>query len=146
MTYPDAEISAYIAANFVALKLMLDNREHWPIFRANHIIWTPTVGFMDRNGNLHYDSPAFLPPDEFLTVLRIGRARCLMAWTRSAEAAGELETAASVENAVTPEALYWLGVAHFLTRRDSASMWEPWDKLVLHYPESVWAKRVYPRL
>ena len=97
----------------------MERRESWPLFRANHIIWTPSVGFADRNGAMHYSSPSFMPPSEFLSVLRIGRARCLMAWTRSAEAIKDLEQAASVENAMTPELLFWLSVAYFLEKRDN---------------------------
>ncbi|HEX9989089.1 MAG TPA: thioredoxin family protein [Chloroflexia bacterium] len=145
VTYPDPDVAAYLAELFIPLRLMLDNREHWPVFRANHIIWTPTAGFMDRNGSLHYHSVAFLPPGDFLSVMRIGRARCLMAWTRSAEAAEELDAAAGTGNSIAPEALYWLGVARFLVRRDSATMWEAWDRLVSLYPDTPWAKRVYPR-
>lgn len=100
---------------------------------------------MDRNGALHYHSPGFLPPPEFLSVLKIGRARCLMAWTRSAEAVEELASAAEVTNTFTPETLYWLGIARFLQRRDTAGMWEAWDRLVELHPDSPWAKRVYAR-
>ena len=145
MTYPDPDVAQYVSARFVALKLMLDNRDHSRLYRTNSIIWTPTTGFMDRNGSMHYHSVGFLPPHEFLSVLRIGRARCLMAWTRSAEAVEELEAAASTENSFSPEALYWLGIAGFLTRRETARMWEAWDRLVALYPDSPWAKRVYPK-
>lgn len=145
VTYPDASVAEYVSAHFVPLKLMLGEREHWPRFRAHNVIWTPTVGFMDRNGAMHYSSPGYLPPGEFGAVLRIGRARCLMAWTRSGEAAAELERAAGLENSFSAEALYWLGVARFLERRDSSRMWEPWDLLTSRYPESPWAKRVYGR-
>ena len=62
MTFPDPAVAGYISSHFVPFKAMLDNRPHWPLFRANHIIWTPTAGFMDRNGSMHYHSPAFLPP------------------------------------------------------------------------------------
>ena len=117
VTYPDPAIAEYISAHFVPLKLILGNRDHWPLFRANHVIWTPTAGFMDRNGSLHHHSPGYLPPAEFISVLKIGRARCLMAWTRSAEAAAELESAAALDNSLSPEALYWLGVARFLEKR-----------------------------
>ncbi len=127
----------------MAFRAMLDNREHATLFRSNRIIWTPTVGFMDRNGAMHHHSPGFLPPLEFLSVLRIGKARCLMAWTRSAEAVEELAVAAEMANSLAPEALYWLGIARFLQRRDTIGMWEAWDRLVELYPDSAWAKRVY---
>ena len=124
---------------------MLDNREHAPLFRSNRIIWTPTIGFIDRNGAMHHHSPGFLPPSEFLSLLRIGQARCLMAWTRSAEAAEELIVAAETADTLAPEALYWSGIARYLQRRDSAAMWEAWDRLVERYPDSPWAKRIYAR-
>ena len=145
MTYPDPQVASFISQKFVGFRAMLDNREHAPQFRANHIIWTPTIGFMDRNGAMHHHSPGFLPPSEFLSLLRIGLARCLMAWTRSVEAAEELTTAAESENALAPEALYWLGTARFLQRRDSKGMWEAWDRMVELYPDSPWTRRIYPR-
>jgi hypothetical protein len=145
VTYPDPLVAAYVVEKFVPFRAMLDNREHAPLFRSNRIIWTPSVGFMDRNGAMHYHSPGFLPPSEFLSLLRIGQARCLMAWTRSAEAMEELTVAAETANALAPEALYWLGIARFLQRRDNTAMWEAWDRLVELYPDSPWAKRVYAR-
>jgi hypothetical protein len=145
VTYPDAEISRYILEHFVPFKVNMGTREHWPIFRANHIIWTPTVGFMDRNGGTHYLSPGYTPPSEFLAVLKIGRARCLMAWTRSAEAIHELESAAATGSAMTPEVLFWLAAAYFLERRDTRRMWETWERLTTLYPDSSWAKRIYPK-
>lgn len=145
VTYPHPSIREYVSASFVPLKLLINNREHWPLYRANHIIWTPTAAFMDRNGNMHHHSVGFLPPEEFISALRIGKARCLMAWTRSAEAAAELETASLGHNSLTAEALYWLGIARFLERRETARMWEAWERLVELYPGSTWAKRVYPR-
>ena len=143
VTYPDPSVATYISEHFVPFRAMLDNRDHAPLFRANHIIWTPTAGFMDRNGAMHYHSPGFLPPSEFVTMLRIGHARCLMAWTRSAEAAEELAVAAESNTSLAPEALYWLGIARFLQRRDTTGMWAEWDRLVEHYPDSPWARRVY---
>jgi hypothetical protein len=145
VTYPDPQVQAYLSEHFVLFEASLGKRETWPLFRANHVVWTPSVGFADRNGAVHYQSPGFLPPSEFLSALRIGRARCLMAWTRSAEAARELEQAAAAENAMTPEVLFWLGCAHFLERRDNTRMYEVWEELMTRYPDSPWARRTYPR-
>jgi hypothetical protein len=121
----------------------MEKKESWQLFRNNHIIWTPSVGFADRNGSMHYSSPGFLPPSELLTVLRIGRARCLMAWTRSSEAIKDLEVAVATENAMTPEAIFWLSVACFLERKGTDRMYALWDELRARYPDSPWARRTY---
>ncbi len=146
MTYSDPQVSHYIAEHFVPYKADMGDRASWPVFRANHIIWTPSVGFADRNGSMHYTSPGFLPPSEFLTTLKIGRARCIMAWTKYAEAARLLEEAASADNSMAPEALFWLSTAYFLERRDNTRMYEVWQELVRRYPDSPWAQRTYPKL
>ncbi|HUP27822.1 MAG TPA: hypothetical protein VM409_05255 [Chloroflexia bacterium] len=145
VTYPDPQVSDYIERHFVAVKAMLDLRASAPLFRSHGIIWTPTAGFSDRNGVLHYQSVGYLPPNEFIATLKIGRARCLMAWTRSAEAAAELAEAADMETSFCAESIYWLGIARFLQRRDTAGMWEAWDRLVALYPESSWANKIYDR-
>ena len=145
MTYPHPDVASYVEANFIPVKVYINNRQDWHLFRAYHVIWTPTIAFMDRNGGLQHQSVGYLPPQEFLTTLRIGKARCLMAWTRLREAAHELEAAAAPGDALAPEALYWLGIAHFLARRETTGMWEAWERLQAEYPDSPWAKRVYPR-
>ncbi len=145
VTYPDPAVARYISEHFIPFRAVLNDRQYWPLFRANHVIWTPTVGFMDRNGSMHYQCVGFLPPDEFLSVLVIGLARVMMAWTRAGEAAVELKGAVARHNSFTPEALFWLGVARFLARRETSGMWEAWERLVLQYPHSPWARRVYPR-
>ena len=144
VTYPEASVSAYLADNFVPARAQLNNREHWPLFREHRIIWTPSFGFLDRNGAMHHAASGFLPPREFLSLMRIGKARCLMAWTRSREAADHLQVAADAGDTMAPEALWWLGVARFLERRDTNGMWEAWNRLTEQYPASPWALRVYP--
>jgi hypothetical protein len=144
VTYPDPSVAEYISNHFVPYEASMADRENWSLFRTNHVIWTPSVGFADHNGSMHYLSPGFLPPSDFLSALKIGRARCLIAWTRSAEAARELESVASIDNSMTPEALFWLSTAYFFERRDNTRMYETWDKLVSLYPDSPWAHRTYP--
>jgi tetratricopeptide (TPR) repeat protein len=145
VTYPDPVVSDYISSHFVSYEANMGERESWALFRANHVIWTPSVGFADHNGSIHHQSAGYLPPNDFLSALKIGRARCLIAWTRSAEAIKELESAASIENAMTPEALFWLSTAYFFERRDTTRMYETWEKLVELYPDSPWAHHTYPR-
>jgi hypothetical protein len=145
VTYSDPIVAGYIESDLVPYRTSMGEQHNWPFFRTNHIIWTPSIGLADRNGSIHYQSPGFLPPSDFLSALRIGRGRCLVAWTRSAEAIRELEAAAAVDNLMTPEALFWLSTAYFFERRDTTRMYQTWDKLVEQYPDSPWTQRTYPR-
>ena len=143
--YSEPDVTNYITTHFVAYNASMADRASWPLFRQNHVIWTPSVGFSDRNGSMHHLSVGFLPASDFLTTLMIGRARCLMAWTKNAEAAHVLEEAIEVDNSVTPEALFWLSITYFLERRDNTRMFEVWDTLIERYPDSPWARRTYRR-
>lgn len=144
MTYSDASIAQYINTSLVPYIATMGDREAGPLFRANHVIWTPSAGLADHKGNVHYLSTGFLPPADFLSMLRIGRARCLMAWLRYAEAIGELEQALAANTSLAPEALFWLSTAIYFAERDTSRMYELWDELVARYPDSPWARHTYP--
>jgi hypothetical protein len=137
-------VARYISDHLVPYQATMGERAAGPLFRANHVIWTPSVGLADHRGNVHYVGVGFAPPAEFLSTLRIGRARCLMAWMRYAEAVAELEAAAAARDAMTPEALFWLATAQYFGQRDTARMYATWETLVARYPDSPWAKRTYP--
>lgn len=145
VTYPDPQVSQYIAEHFIAYEASMADKAAWQLFRTNHILWTPSVGCADRNGSMHYVNVGYMPPSDFLSALKIGRARCLMAWIQHAEAARVLEEAATVDNSMTAEALFWLSTAYYFQHRDSAPMYEVWQQLVSRYPDSPWAHRTYPR-
>ena len=145
MTYPEPAVRQFIAEEFLPLRLVLNRRADQPHFRNYQIIWTPTIAILDRRGAAHYQSPGFLPPDLFLSMLRVGLARSLCAWGRYDEAAAHLGPFAdAADNSFTPEALYWLGVARYLKAHQRAPMMEAWNRLRAEHPESVWAARVPP--
>jgi hypothetical protein len=145
VTYSNPEVASYINDNMIAYRAGMDDRSAWPLFRANHVIWTPSAGVADHKGSIHYLSVGFSPPSDFLSVLRIGRARSLMAWMRYAEAAEELQRASDAENSFVPEALFWLSTAYYFEDRNSVRMYETWNKLTSLYPDSPWAQHTYPR-
>jgi hypothetical protein len=144
VTYPDAAVAQYIGDHLVPYRATMGERAAGPLFRASHVIWTPSAGLADHKGNVQYLVPGFLPPSEFRSALRIGRARCLMAWTRHAAAVQELEQAAAVENAMTAEALFWLSTACFFADRNTTRMYALWEELAARYPDSPWARHTYP--
>src|SRR4051812_36928974 len=124
---------------------MLNNRAAQPHFRAQRVIWTPTIVILDHRGIAHYQSPGYLPPALFLAMLRIGLARAQIAWARYDEAATQLAAVADHRaSALAPEALYWLGIAWYLQSRRRAPMMQAWNRLRQEPPASIWAARIPP--
>jgi hypothetical protein len=144
VTYPQPQVREFIAAHFVPLRLVLNRAADQPHFRAQRVIWTPTIGILDRRGVGHYQSPGYLPPELFLPMLRIGLARALAAWARYDEAADHLAQVADEAGQLAPEALFWLGAVWYLQSRRHAVLMRAWNRLRLEYPDSIWAARIPP--
>lgn len=145
MTYPDPAVSSFIIEHFVPVRLLLNRPADQQHFRAQRVIWTPTIAILDRRGVSQYQSPGYLPPTAFGHMLRIGLARAQIAWTRYDEAATHLEAVANdSDSPLAAEALYWLGVAFYLQTRRRAPMMRAWNRLRSQHPTSIWAARVPP--
>ena len=145
MTYPDPAVRSFVAEHFIPARLMLSNPADQPHFRAQRVIWTPTIAILDHRGGGHYQSPSYLPPGLFLPMLRVGLARAQIAWSRYDEATAQLTAVADDRaSALAPEALYWLGVAWYLQSRSRAPMMRAWNRLRAEHPSSIWAARVPP--
>jgi hypothetical protein len=143
-TFPDPAVQRFLAEHLVPVQLLLERTSDQPHYRHQRVIWTPTLVFLDRRGVSHYQAPGYLPPREFLTLLRIGLARSLLAWARYGEAARHLEAAAEKAGPLTAEALYWLGMAYYLPARRPQELMRAWGRLREEYPGSVWTLRVPP--
>jgi thioredoxin-related protein len=75
-TYPDPKVEKDINEWFIPLKLdILKDREVRRNFGA---YWTPSVYFVDHNGNSFYHFNGYLPPQEFRIILRLGLTETIM--------------------------------------------------------------------
>lgn len=145
MSYPDPAVTAFLQAHFVSLRLYLDNRQTHPHFRAYRVVWTPTLAFLDRRQECHYQAVGYLPPADLLAQLRIGLARVLLARGRYPEAANHLEQAtANSHPDLAAEALYWQGMAGYLQGGRRNTLMSRWLRLQREHPGSIWARRVPP--
>lgn len=145
MTYPHPAVTAFIDAHFLPVRLYLEDRAAHAAFRRHNVLWTPTLTFLDRRGQAHYQSVGYLPPELFVTVLQIGLGRLRLGWARYAEAAEVLEAAGrSACRDLAAEALYWLGMAYYLPTRHRADLMRGWERLQRDHPASIWAQRIAP--
>ncbi|MFM7150546.1 MAG: thioredoxin fold domain-containing protein [Gemmataceae bacterium] len=141
LSHPD--VATFVADHFVFVRLLLDQPDHQPYFRRFSVIWTPTLLFLDRDLIAHYQSPGYLPTTEALAVSRIGLARCMMSRSRLHEACRHLESVANLpDQPFAAEALFWLGMARYLTCRREEDLESAWNILKSRHPNSPWARRI----
>ena len=88
--------------------------------------WTPTTLVIDANGEEQHRIEGFLPADDFLSQLALGRAK-------AAFAASDFQTAERLFREIVDrspkadaaaEALYWAGVSRYKATGDAAALKE----------------------
>ncbi len=114
------------------------------MIRPLNVLWTPTILFADRRGDVHYRNVNFLPPELFLTLLDIGEAHVDLHWSRTDHAISLLRETfeRDPEGLLAPEALYWWGIAVYLKTHSNDEMYQVWDVLRERFPDSIWTQRV----
>ena len=105
--------------------------------------WTPTVLELDPNGAEFYRLEGFLPNDDFLAQLELGRAH--MDFKQGEWAAAEKrfrEIADKLPNSdAAPEATYWAGVSRYKATNDAGALKETAMAFTKRYKDSSWAKK-----
>ena len=105
--------------------------------------WTPTILLLDPNGVEHHRIEGFLPADELLAQLMLGRARIAFDEQQYAEAERRfreiVDTLPDTEAAA--EALYWAGVAPYKATGNPASLSATGRAFKERYRNTPWAKK-----
>ncbi len=143
VTYPDAAVSAFIDAHFVPVKLNLSDDAEAAQARELVPLWTPTFIISDGRGREVHREIGFLPPNDFLPMLALARAKGLLATGRGQEAIQALDDALArfAQGEYTPQLLYWRGVVGYSVTHDRSHLAEYWGRLQREYPQSTWSVR-----
>ena len=105
--------------------------------------WTPTVLELDSNGEELYRVEGFLPVDDFLAQLMLGRAHMDFKqgkWAEAQKRFGEIVEKLPKSEAAA-EALYWAGVSRYKATQDAAALKETAKAFTQRYKDSSWAKK-----
>ena len=105
--------------------------------------WTPTILELDPRGVERYRIEGFLPNDEFLGQLMLGRAQIDFAdqkWDEAERLFREIVDKFPDTDAA-PEALYWAGVAPYKATQDNSSLKETAQAFKDRYQDTTWAKK-----
>jgi len=105
--------------------------------------WTPTILELDTQGLERHRIEGFLPADDFLGQLMLGRAKIdfqEQKW-QDAEKMFRKVYEDLPDTDAAPEALYWVGVARYKETGDSTALKETARAFTTRYKDTSWAKK-----
>ena len=144
--YSDEKVQRYIEKEFIPVKSQCFWDKRTDLMKQFGISWTPTLLVLDSTGKEHHRVVGFVPVDDFLAHLKLGRGKMFFNRFRFDEALEELTAVADQHpNAgPTPEAIFFLGVAKYWKTHDPKGLRWGYDTLAARFPQSEWARRAQP--
>jgi tetratricopeptide (TPR) repeat protein len=144
--YSEPAVAAFLNAQFhpVRTECFWDH----PTEPMGHfgIQWTPTFLVHDPDGKEHHRFVGYVPTDDLLAHLWLGKAKIPYDSGRHDEAIPLFETVLARHPAAgaAPEAAFLRGVAGYKSTRDAKELRRAYDLLSARYPQSEWARRAEP--
>ena len=143
--YPDERVARFVADNFIPVRVHVrDQAEEFKRLGAKYSAqWTPTILVLDSDGAERHRIEGFLPAEDFLAQLKLGRAHA--EFRRSAFSDAQRHFKAVVDDhptsEVAAEALYWAGVSQYKATNDPAALGETAQSFKDRFQDSSWAKK-----
>ena len=143
--WPDERVARFVSEDFIPARVHVKDdaaafKKYGEQYNAH---WTPTILELDPNGEEFYRIEGFLPNDDFLAQLMLGRAhmdfkkgQCADAEKRFREIVEKLP-----KSEAAPEAMYWAGVSRYKATNDATALKETAKSFAQRYNDSSWAKK-----
>ena len=144
--YSNEKVQRYIETEFVPLKSEVNWKNRTDLMKKFLIKWTPTFLVQDSEGKEHERFVGFVPADDFLARLGLGKGKVFFNQDRFAQAI-ELFRSVAEQHPNTgsaPEAVFLLGVAEYWKTNEVKALRRIYDTLIAKYPQSEWARRAHP--
>ena len=143
--WPDERVARFVNENFLAARVHVKEdpdafKRYGERYNAQ---WTPTILELDSNGEEIWRIEGFLPNDDFLAQLMLGRAHMDFKQGKFAEA--EKRFREIVDKLPNPdgaaEAQYWAGVSRYKATNDATALKATAKAFTQRYKDSSWAKK-----
>jgi TolA-binding protein len=143
--WPGERVVRFVNENFLPARVHVkDDAEEFKRYGQKYNAqWTPTILELDSNGDEQWRMEGFLPLDDFLGQLMLGRAHMDFKQEKCAEAEKRFrEIVEKLPNTdAASEALYWAGVSKYKASHDPAALKETAKAFTQRYKDSSWAKK-----
>lgn len=144
--YSDEKVQRYIEEEFVPLKTQVNWKNRTELMKQFLIKWTPTFVILDAEGKEHERFVGFIPIDDFLAHLALGKGKIFFNEDRYAQAIDMFRSVIDRHpgSGSAAEAVFLLGVAEYWKTHDLKALRQIYDTLTAKYPSSEWARRATP--
>jgi hypothetical protein len=143
--WPDERVVGFVDENFLPARVHVKEdadafKRYGERYQAQ---WTPTILLLDPGGVEQHRVEGFLPADDLLAQLMLGRARIAFEQKQWAEAERRFREVVErfPKTDAAPEALYWAGVTPYKATGDPASLKATGRAFKERYRETPWAKK-----
>ena len=143
--WPDERVVRFVAENFIPARVHVKDdaaafKKYGEKYGAQ---WTPTVLELDAEGVERHRLEGFLPADDFLGQLMLGRAKIAFQeqkWQDAEKVFRRVYEELPNTDAAS-EALYWMGVTRYKETGDPTALKETARAFTTRYTDSSWAKK-----
>ncbi|WAC07458.1 MAG: hypothetical protein OS130_14730 [Thermodesulfobacteriota bacterium] len=110
------------------------------------VTWTPTIVILDEEGREHYRFTGFLTPEDLCARIIMDGAKTELTLKNYDLALKRLTDVIEKYKGTcaVPEAIFYLGVAKYLSSHNPKPLREGLDRLRKEFPQSEWTLRAKP--
>jgi hypothetical protein len=144
--YSEKLVQEYVQEEFIPVKSECFWDTRTESMKQFGIAWTPTLIVLDATGREHHRVVGFVPTNDFLAHLKLGKGKVQFDRFRFADAIKEFTDVIEQHPTagVLPEAIFFLGVAEYWNTHDPKGLRRAFDTLTARFPQSEWARRAKP--
>ena len=143
--WPNEQVVRFVNENFIAARVHVkENPDAFRRYSERYKApWTPTILLLDSEGVEHHRIEGFLPAEEWLAQLMLGRARIAFDEQQWGEAERRFrEIVDRFPNSDSAaEALYWAGVTPYKATGNPISLKGTAEAFKKRYQDTPWAKK-----
>ncbi|MDA8157297.1 MAG: thioredoxin fold domain-containing protein [Actinomycetota bacterium] len=143
VSYSNEAVQNFIINEFVPLKMEVSFTRPYELMERYMVRWTPTLLVEDAEGKVQHQMVGFVPPDDLLAHLKLGKGMFYFNSGKLEEAAGWFRRVFEEhpKSGPAPEAVFYLGVAGYRLTHKPSHLRTAYDTLLAGYPESEWSRR-----